>query len=139
MTKKVDVLVLGAGPAGIISAVTARKYYREKKITLVKSINNGVIPCGIPYMFASLKDPDENKLGDAALEKSNIDVIVDEAAKINRSEKTVTTKNGKVLGYDKLILAVGSKPITPPIKGVNKEGVYHIIKIWFTLRIWSRK
>jgi pyruvate/2-oxoglutarate dehydrogenase complex dihydrolipoamide dehydrogenase (E3) component len=34
MNKKVDVLVIGAGPAGIISAVTARKYYPAKKICL---------------------------------------------------------------------------------------------------------
>jgi len=27
MEKKVDVLVVGGGPAGIVSAVTAREYY----------------------------------------------------------------------------------------------------------------
>ena len=128
MNKNVDVLVVGAGPAGIISAVTARKYYPEKKIVVIKSIDKGVIPCGIPYMFASLKDPDENKLGNAALEKNNIDVIVDEAIRINRSKKTIETKNEVKFYYDKLILAMGSIPITPPIKGINKEGVYQIYK-----------
>ena len=128
MKRKVDVLVIGAGPAGIISAVTARKYYPEKKIVVMKSVANGVIPCGIPYMFASLKDPDENKLGNAALEKNNIDVVVDEAIKIDRNEKTVTTKSDQVFGYEKLILATGSEPITPPIEGIDKEGVYPIYK-----------
>ncbi len=128
MKKKVDVLVIGAGPAGIISAVTARKYYPEKKIAVMKSIGKGVIPCGIPYMFASLKDPDENKLGNAALEKNKIDVVVDEAVKINRSEKIVTTKNDCEFAYEKLILATGSEPITPPIEGIDKKGVYHIYK-----------
>jgi len=32
MSKKVDVLVVGGGPAGVISATTARKYYPGKKI-----------------------------------------------------------------------------------------------------------
>jgi len=128
MDKNVDVLVVGAGPAGIISAVTARKYYPEKKIAVIKNIEKGVIPCGIPYMFASLKDPDENKLGNAALEKNNIDVIVDEAIRINRSKKTIETKNEVKFYYDKLILATGSVPITPPIKGIEKEGVYQIYK-----------
>ncbi len=99
MEKKVDVLVIGAGPAGIISAVTARKYYPEKKIVVMKSVEKGVIPCGIPYMFASLKNPDENKLGNAALDKNNIDVVVDEAIKIDRSEKTVITKKGQEFVY----------------------------------------
>ena len=128
MEIKVDVLVIGAGPAGIISAVTTRKYYPEKKITVIKNVEKGVIPCGIPYMFASLKDPDENKLGNAALEKNDIEVVVDEAIKIDRSEKTVTTKNNQIFGYEKLILAPGSEPIIPPIKGADKEGVYSIYK-----------
>ena len=128
MRKKVDVLVIGAGPAGIISAVTARKYYPTKKIAVMKNIDKGVIPCGIPYMFASLKDPDENKLGNAAMEKNNIDVVVDEAVKIDRSEKIVATKDGREFGYEKLILATGSVPITPPIEGINKKGVYAIYK-----------
>ena len=128
MERKVDVLVIGAGPAGIISAVTARKYYPEKKITVIKNVEKGVIPCGIPYMFASLKNPDENKLGNAALKKNDIEVVVDEAIKIDRSEKTVTTKNNQIFGYEKLVLATGSEPIIPPIKGADKEGVYSIYK-----------
>jgi len=128
MERKVDVLVIGAGPAGIISAVTARKYYPEKKIAVMKSIDKGVIPCGIPYMFASLKDPDENKLDNAPLEKNNIDVVVDEAIKIDRNEKAVTTKNDQMFRYEKLILATGSEPIMPPIEGINKEGVHPIYK-----------
>ena len=128
MERKVDVLVIGAGPAGIISAVTTRKYYPEKKIVAMKNVANGVIPCGIPYMLASLKDPDENKLGNAALDKNNIDVVVDEAIKIDRSQKTVITKNAQEFVYEKLILATGSTPILPPIEGIDKEGVYPIYK-----------
>jgi len=128
METKVDILVIGAGPAGIISAVTARKYYPEKKIVVMKSIDKGVIPCGIPYMFASLKDPDDNKLGNAALDNNNIDVVVDEAIGIDREKKSVTTKKGMVFIYDKLILAAGSEPIIPPIEGIDKKGVYPIYK-----------
>jgi len=128
MGNKTDVLVVGAGPAGIISAVTARKYYPTKKITVVKSVAEGVVPCGIPYMFASLKDPGENKLGNAALEKNDIDVIVDEIVRIDRQEKVVVTKKNDRYDYEKLILATGSLPKAPPISGINKKGVYSIYK-----------
>ena len=128
MERKVDILVIGGGPAGIVSSVTARKYYPGKKISVMKNVEKGVIPCGIPYMFASLENPDENKLGNAPLEKNSINVIVDEAIGINRNEKTVTTKNNKIFRYEKLILATGSEPIMPPINGINKEGVYPIYK-----------
>jgi len=128
MEKKVDVLVVGGGPAGIVSAVTARKYYPAKRISLMKDIEKGVIPCGIPYMFASLNNPDENKLGNAPLEKNNIDMILDEAVTIDRKEKVVVTKTSKQYGYEKLILAMGSSAIAPPIPGISKKGVYPIYK-----------
>lgn len=128
MEEKVDILVIGGGPAGIVSAVTARKYYPDKKIFLMKDVEKGVIPCGIPYMFASLKNPEENKLANTPLEKNNINVIVDEAIKIERKEKVVVTKSGKRYGYEKLILAIGSSPIAPPIPGINKKGVHTIYK-----------
>ena len=128
MEKKVDILILGGGPAGIVSAVTARKYYPKKTILAMRSIEEGVIPCGIPYMFASLASPDENKLGIAALEKNNVDIVVDEAVKIDRAKKIVETKNNNSYSYEKLILAIGSKPILPPIPGIDKKGIYPIYK-----------
>ena len=101
MAEKVDILVIGGGPAGVVSAVTAKKYYPDKKISVMKDIEKGVIPCGIPYMFASLKNPDENKLGNADLEKNHTDVIIDKAVKINRDKKIVETKNKKKYCYQK--------------------------------------
>ncbi len=128
MRKETDVLVLGGGPAGIISAVTARKYYPNKKIVVIKSIEKGVVPCGIPYMFSTLKNPEENKLGNAALEKNNVEVFVDEAVKIERKDRVVTTKKKDTYHYEKLILAVGSDPIVPPIPGIDKKGIYPVYK-----------
>jgi len=126
--RKIDILVAGGGPAGVISAVTAHKYYLDKKIILMKSIEKGVIPCGIPYMISSLKDPEENKLSTASLEKMGIEVIVDEITKIDPDKKVVITKSEDVYGYEKLILAIGSKPTLPPIPGIDKKGVYPVYK-----------
>jgi len=128
MEKKVNILIVGGGPAGIVSAVTARRYYPDKGILLIKSVGKGAIPCGIPYMLASLKNPDENALGNVPLEKNDIEVIVEEVIKIDRNKKFVSTKNGNKYFYEKLILAIGSKPIMPLIPGIDKEGVYSIYK-----------
>jgi NADPH-dependent 2,4-dienoyl-CoA reductase/sulfur reductase-like enzyme len=128
MNKKTDILVIGAGPAGVVCAVTARKYYPGKSIIVMKDVSDGVIPCGIPYMFASLSNPDENKLGMASLEKNNVEVVVDSAVRVNRKEKTVETAKKDIYSYEKLVLAVGSTPIILPIKGVDKRGVYPINK-----------
>jgi len=126
--EKIDIVVVGGGPAGIISAVTARKYYPDKEILLIKNVAQGVIPCGIPYMFKTLLKPEDNAMGNAPLEKANVTVIVDEVTVLDRKAKSVRTKAGENIKYEKLILATGSDPILPPIKGIDKKNVYPIIK-----------
>ena len=128
MLDKTDILIIGAGPAGVVCALTARKYYPDKRIVVMRNVEKGVIPCGIPYMIKSLKSPDENVLGMASLEKSGIKTVVDEAIIIDRKSKTVECKSGEVYGYEKLVLAVGSAPILPPIPGIEKKGIYPVYK-----------
>ena len=41
----------------------------------------------------------------------------DPAARIDRTNKTVTTENGREYSYDKLVLATGSYPFVPPVPG----------------------
>ncbi|WP_418648261.1 nitrite reductase large subunit NirB [Thauera butanivorans] len=42
------------------------------------------------------------------------------AAAIDRRAKTVTTQDGVTLSYDKLVLATGSYPFVPPVKGSDR-------------------
>ncbi len=128
MERKTDILIIGGGPAGVVSAVTAKKYYPSKNVLVMKDIDDGVIPCGIPYMFATLDNPEENRLGMASLEKNNIDVVIDKAVSLDRKNKTVETSRKDKYSYEKLILAMGSTPIVLPIKGIDKQGVYSIHK-----------
>ena len=128
MEKRVDVLVIGGGPAGIVSAVTTRRYYPDKKILMIRNQAKPVIPCAIPYMFASLATPDKNLLSDASLKKNNIGVVIDEAVKIERENKTVYTEKKDSYCYEKLILATGSLPILLKIPGIEKKGIYPLYK-----------
>ena len=128
MVKQAGVLIIGGGPAGFVSAITAKRYYPDKNILIMKNVINGCIPCGIPYMFWSLKNPDDNKLGLDALKENNIEVVIDEAVKINRGTKKVTAKSGEEYGYEKLVLALGSSPIKPSIAGIEKEEIYPVYK-----------
>ena len=45
----------------------------------------------------------------------------DAVASIDRENKTVTTDSGRDFAYDKLVLATGSYPFVPPVKGNDLE------------------
>ncbi len=46
------------------------------------------------------------------------------AASVDRIAKTVTTLDGEVLPYDKLVLATGSNPFVPPLPGRDREHIH---------------
>ncbi len=48
----------------------------------------------------------------------------DRVMEIDREAKTVTSSNSVVTSYDKLVLATGSYPFVPPIKGSLTEGTF---------------
>jgi len=43
--------------------------------------------------------------------------------KIDRAKRTVTAEDGETTGYDRLLIATGSKPFMPPIPGNDLDGV----------------
>ncbi|WP_375240540.1 nitrite reductase large subunit NirB [Polaribacter sp.] len=57
--------------------------------------------------------------------ENGIDLVVDErVSDIQRETKTIITAKNRVLNYDYLVLATGSSAFVPPIKGMEKEGVF---------------
>lgn len=48
----------------------------------------------------------------------------DRVVEIDRKHRTVMTREGRQCSYDHLILATGSSPFVPPIKGTDLNGVF---------------
>lgn len=58
-------------------------------------------------------------------EDNGITLHLDDAAiEIDRDKKTVRSRKGKTLSYDKLVLATGSTPFVPPIPGHDRENCF---------------
>ncbi|SHM90806.1 nitrite reductase large subunit NirB [Polaribacter sp. KT 15] len=58
-------------------------------------------------------------------EENNIDLITNtRVTDISRNSKTITTTDDTKYTYDYLVLATGSSAFVPPIKGIEKEGVF---------------
>ena len=122
-----DIVVLGGSAAGITAAITARRHSQDKRILLVRKEKRVPIPCGIPYIFGTLGSPEKNLLPDSVLETNRIDLLIAEATRIDRQQHVLATSEGEVR-YQRLILATGSLPATPPIPGVDLDGVFAILK-----------
>jgi len=123
-----NVIIVGGGPAGIITALTAKSVYPDISVCLVKEIGDGVIPCAIPYMMHTLSDPKQNTMGNMPLEKAGIDIIVGRVITFDPKARSVTLESGQVLSYERLVLATGTESVIPPIPGIEKEGVFSIRK-----------
>ncbi|NLL57275.1 MAG: FAD-dependent oxidoreductase, partial [Firmicutes bacterium] len=112
--KKTDLLVIGGSAGGILTATMARKAYGEDvDITLIRETETVMVPCGIPYIYGTLRDLKKNIIPDSMLTNANINLIIDSALEINRKQKTVTTGKNGVVEYKKLVIATGSLPIIP--------------------------
>ncbi|MGM0366501.1 MAG: NAD(P)/FAD-dependent oxidoreductase [Actinomycetota bacterium] len=126
--KEYDVVVIGGSAAGLTAAITARRFNPDKSILIIRKEDKVLIPCGIPYIYGTVGSPDKNLIPDAALEKSNIELLLKEVEKINKEEKLVEMVSGEQVRYDRLIIATGSEPVIPPIPGMDNANVFEVWK-----------
>jgi NADH oxidase (H2O2-forming) len=133
-----DIVVLGGSAAGITAAITARRHHPDKGILLVRKEKQVPIPCGIPYIFGTLGNPEKNLIPDSLLKANRIDLLLAEAKKIDREQHVLSTTQGNVQ-YERLILATGSLPTMPPIPGVDLAGVFAVLKDVEHLRLLQQR
>lgn len=127
--KQTDVLVVGGSAAGLVSALSAKSHYPDKKVILVRKEHKAAIPCGIPYIFGTLESTDQDILPDVGLINAGVEILIDEVTSVDADKKTGYLKGGTEISYDKLILATGSKPVVPEwLKGAQLEHVFTVPK-----------
>lgn len=127
--KQTDVLVIGGSAAGIVAATTAKSFYPDKSVMLIRKDRDVLVPCGIPYIFGTLENSDKNVVPDAVLANAGVELKIDEVLSIDQSQKTCQTADNTEIAFDRLILATGSTPVKPGwLKGADLENVFTIPK-----------
>jgi NADPH-dependent 2,4-dienoyl-CoA reductase/sulfur reductase-like enzyme len=127
--KSTDVLVIGGSAAGLASALASKSHYPGKSVTMVRKEKSVAIPCGIPYIFGTLEETNQDILPDGGLIKSGVEILVDEVTSLNSKSKIASLKDGGELSYDKLIIATGSRPVIPGwLEGAQLDNVYTVPK-----------
>ncbi len=120
-------VIIGAGPAGVIAAETLRKAEPEAEIILVGGEDEPPYSrMAIPYFLSGKVKEEGTYLRREAdhYEKLDIRFLRDaRATKIDSSAREITLDRGDPLAYDRLLVATGSRPVTPPIPGIDHEVV----------------
>ena len=124
------IVIVGGVAGGATTAARLRRLSEKDHIVLFeKGEYISFANCGLPYYIGEVIE-DRKKLLLQTVPSMSKRFALDirnfsEVIKINREEKTVTVRNA-VTGeeykesYDTLVLSPGSKPITPPIPGLNE-------------------
>jgi len=105
-----DVLIIGGGPAGGVSAVTAKMNFPDKEILVVREFEKQLVPCAIPYIFGTTlgsSEKDVSPCGSAL--KMGISTLIGVVKDIDFVGKIAFTGDAGI-HFDKLVFATGSKP-----------------------------
>lgn len=126
--KSTDLAVIGSSVGGRMAAVTLKKRNPEKSVTIIRNVVKTPVPCGIPYIYGTLHNVEKDFIPDEPFEAMGINIVYMNVDAIDRENKSLTFSDGSSLGYEKLIIAAGSKPATPPIPGIDLNNVYVVEK-----------
>ena len=120
-------IILGAGPAGVIAAETIRKHAPYDAIVLVGDEPGPPYSrMAIPYLLAGSVDERGTHLRrDAAhFRELNIELRQARCTSVDGARRSLALSDGSVLTFDTLLVATGSRPIRPPVPGIDLPGIH---------------
>ncbi len=125
-------IIIGNGMAGgkLIEEIIARDKNRYA-ITVIGDERFGNY--NRIKLVVKLKEPDLPDLFLNSLEwysENGVTAIVGQSVvNINRNAKNITLADGRILIFDKLVIATGSRPIIPPMNGLDLPGVFALRRL----------
>jgi len=120
-------VILGAGPAGVIAAETIRKHAPQDEILILGDEPEAPYSrMAIPYLLMGKVGESGTHLRHSAdhFAKLRISVQRGRAKTVDSGQRSVQLEDGTVVGFDRLLIATGSSPATPPIPGIQGPGVH---------------
>ncbi|ADK85564.1 FAD-dependent pyridine nucleotide-disulfide oxidoreductase [Desulfarculus baarsii DSM 2075] len=137
-----NVLIIGAVAAGPKAGCRIKRLEPDANVTMLDRDNYiSYGGCGIPYYvsgdvadlkgllstsFHMVRDPQFFKGAKGVDVQTGVEALaIDRAAKKVRV-KDLASGHENDLAYDKLVLATGARPFTPPIAGANLQGVWPV-------------
>ncbi|MFF2483570.1 NAD(P)/FAD-dependent oxidoreductase [Paenibacillus sp. NPDC058071] len=121
-----QILILGGGYGGLLSALTARKYFtpQEAEITLVNRVPYHQIVTELHRLAVSgLNEGNVALPLNKLLKNKSIQLIIDNVENIDPEKKQVRLLASGNLGYDKLVVALGGETAFFGIPGLEENSM----------------
>jgi NADPH-dependent 2,4-dienoyl-CoA reductase/sulfur reductase-like enzyme/rhodanese-related sulfurtransferase len=139
MEKHDNIVIIGGTACGPKAGARARRCDPQARITIVEQEENlSVATCGLPYYVSGVIDSQSELVRrepDFFRDVMNINVLTrTRAVAIDRKAHRVDildlgTNQLSTIEYDKLVLATGSIPKVPDLKGRHLKGIFTLSKI----------
>jgi NADPH-dependent 2,4-dienoyl-CoA reductase/sulfur reductase-like enzyme len=119
-------VIIGNGPAGVVAADTIRQADAGARITLLG--DEPEPPYGrmaIPYFLEGNIDESGTRLrrDPGHFDAQRIELKQARVTSLDAAESRVALDDGSAIGFDHLLIATGSRPIRPPIPGLDDPRV----------------
>ncbi len=121
--KKRQIVIIGGGPAGRTLVHMLHASDQEMSVTLIKDEPINANRCAVPYGIPDEKPLEKFQIPNALITDFGAALVIDRVAKIDTANNTVFTASGDGYPYDDLVLSTGSRPIIPPIPGVEGKNI----------------
>lgn len=120
-------VIVGAGPSGVIAAETLRKVDPTASIIMIGDEPEPPYSrMALPYYLIDKINEEGTYLRKDSSHFGNkdIDIIRDRVSTIDPKTKSLNLEQHDAINYDKLLIATGSHPISPPIEGIDLPGIH---------------
>ncbi len=121
-------VIVGAGPAGVTAAETIRELDPEVTITLVGDEPEPPYSrMAIPYMLIGRVGEEGTYLRKGPNHYDRLGITLMPGKRMTGLDATarrIDLEGGGTLAYDRLLLALGARPVRPPIEGLDLPGVH---------------
>ncbi len=133
-------LIIGTGPAGVIAAETLKKLAPDSNVTLIGDEPEPPYSrMAIPYYLIDKIGEEGTRLrGERYFDDLGIRLLNQRVEAVNPISRTVDLDNGDTLTWDRLLIASGSRPVSPPVPGVELPQVQHCWTLEDARRIAAR-